>query len=58
MEAEFEEMGGVGEGGVFFGGFVAEVVVVTVPAAAGVGEVEDLVEVEIEVGFARMPKWV
>lgn len=51
VEAEIEEMG-IGEG-VFFGGFVADVVAMSIPAAAGVGKVEDLVEIEVEVGFGE-----
>ena len=43
---------GIGDG-ISFGGFVADVVAMSVPAATGVGEVEDFVEVEVEVGFGE-----
>ena len=51
VEFELEELV-VGDG-VFCCGFVADVIAMSVPAATGIGKVEDLVEVEIEVGFGE-----
>jgi hypothetical protein len=39
--------------GVFFGGFVADVVQVAIPTATGVGDVIELIEVDVETGLGE-----
>ena len=51
MIPSVEEIG-IGDG-VFFGGFVADVVAMAIPAAAGVGEVKDFIEIHVEVGLGE-----
>ena len=51
VEFELEEF--LVGNGVFCRGFVTDVIAMSVPAATGIGKVEHLVEVEIEVGFGK-----
>jgi hypothetical protein len=39
--------------GVFFGGFVADVLEMTVPTATGVDDVIELIEVDVETGLGE-----